>query len=171
MERLVERPRRAQIVTKWLLDDDRRPLRQPSRTQGVDQRLERRRRHGEICDAPVAAEMCTQRCQVAVRDRDEVQPLREGIESRRIDSRSRELGDTVARVVTKTLIVPRERGGADDVPFRGQQMLDAQVVQRRQKLAMCEVSGGADDHDVLIGRRAQRRHIVLWSLYRYLPLK
>ena len=44
------------------------------------------------------------------------------------------------------LVVELVEGGADDPAF-GEKTLDGQVEQRRQQLALCQVTGGSEEHD------------------------
>ena len=57
VERLVERLGRLQVVPERFLDDDRRALGQSRRLDAFDERRECRRRHREVCDAPIAASL------------------------------------------------------------------------------------------------------------------
>ncbi len=158
VKRPVELRRRFHVVAERLLDDDRRAFRQPRILDALDERLERRGRHRKVRDAAF--------------------PLRRRREAR-LRSPSAGNGTKCSRsandlnaafcsgvreyCLTADSARLQKRWSSQSngaVPMmshpRRQQLLKVQVVQRRDQLALCEIAGGADDDDVLVGGRFER---------------
>ena len=121
VKRPVEFLGRLQIVTKRLLDDDRRALDEAGRLDAFDQRCECRGRNREVRDAPIQCARGSERRQISVgRKRDEVQALCERREHVLLQRRPRELFDRRFSEVAKALIVPLRTGAAPMIsPFSG----------------------------------------------------
>ena len=170
VKRPVERLGRLQVVTERFLDDDRRAIDQSGRLDAFDQRRECRGRNREICDAPIQRARRSERREIPVRRKwDEVQALCERREHVLLQRRPRELLDRGFSEVAKALIVPCERGGADDLALLRQQLLAMQVVEGGNQLALRKVTGCANDDDVLVGWSLERHRRS--SGCRYRPVK
>src|SRR6185503_7833210 len=78
---------------------------------------------------------------------DEEEHLREGAPGLLVERPPRKLADALFREVAVGVVGHLLAADADDREARRQQAVDMQVVERRQQLAMCQVSVAAEDDD------------------------
>src|SRR6202035_3797545 len=148
------------VVTERLLDDDRGALDEAGGLDALDEGREGGRRNRQIHDAALLGGRRADRGEAPVRrEGDEPQSPRERGKRRLLQRCPRELLDRRLGEVAETLIVPVERRRADDVALDRQQLLAVEVVERWDELALRQIAGGADDDDVLIGRRVERHRL------------
>ena len=153
-----------QIVADRLLDDEARERRrlmrrdEPRPRELLHGRSEHLRRNCEVIDA-IAGQSAlvlddiqprAERCEslrVVERGAHEEQRLGEGVPRGLVERAARELHDSVLGEVTILVVGHGPAADADRGKSRGQQPVEEQVVERRQQLAMSEVTAAAENHE------------------------
>src|SRR6266508_683082 len=161
-ELAVERPRGVEVAAERLLDDDAPPAGvlaiEPCRAEPAHDDLELLGRGREVEERVPRRAVVPRDALGRRRDRrvgagllevspDVVEAPHELRPERVLDRARRELAHRRGRVLAEARVVERSPGDADEGEVRWQEPVRAQVVERRQKLALREVPQRAEDDE------------------------
>ena len=149
VDRFVQFLRRCHVMAERLFQHQPCARHQPGVFQPGDDRRHGRGWHREVDEPFGFAGLLRQARVTVVAQPYECQPLLELRPRALVEAGTRKLADGLPRETAEAVGVQVAAAAADHFAALGQQAGGSQVVDRRQQLPAREITGGADDDDVL----------------------